>query len=61
MIESMIHSKALLKMIAHAAKYQDAIIIGIIVGKDQTITNSFPLYHSPITFTLTTAIEQVFN
>lgn len=54
-----IHSKALLKMIAHAAKYQDATIIGIIVGKDQTITNTYPLYHSPITLTLTIAIEQI--
>jgi hypothetical protein len=59
MLERKISSKALLKVIAHSAKYQDATIIGLLVGNDQMITNCYPLYHSPITFTLTIAIEQV--
>jgi hypothetical protein len=58
-METTITPKALLKMIAHAAKYRDATIIGLITGNGQILTNSFPLYHSPIIFTLTAAFEQV--
>jgi hypothetical protein len=58
-METTFTSKALLKMVAHAAKYPNSTVIGLIAGNGQIVTNSFPIYHSPITFTLTTAFEQV--
>ena len=54
-----ISSKALLKAIAHSAKYPNATILGLLVGTDHVITNCYPLYHSAITFTLPIAFEQI--
>ncbi len=54
-------SKAALKVLAHALKFPDVPVLGLLVGtKDSGIvTNALPLFHSLVYPTLPVAVQQV--
>ena len=54
-------SKAALKVIAHALKFPDVPVLGLLVGTQESgvVTNALPLYHSLVYPTLAVAVQQV--
>jgi hypothetical protein len=52
-------SKAALKVLAHALKFPDVPVLGLLVGTPGIATNAIPLYHSLVYPTLAVAVQQV--
>lgn len=54
-------SKTALRVIAHALKFPDVPVLGLLVGTQDSgvVTNALPLYHSLVYPTLAVAVQQV--